>query len=131
METLFGFDPIDEIVAALQAVTYFDRNGNLQHWPADDKRDRQVVVQIKQQHPDLDLAAMIPKFSGHQLDVENTTKVVRMRARFQEWCDIEARNRASWRERRNGTKRPRGNGSSTGGAPLPADKWTKSGRVDF
>jgi hypothetical protein len=131
METLFGFDPIDEIVAALRTVTYVDHQGNLQRWPADDKRDRQLVVQIIQLHPALDLPEMVPKFAGYQLDVENTTKVVRLRARFQEWCDIEARKQAGWRERRNGTKRPRGNGSSTGGAPLPADKWTKSGRVDF
>jgi hypothetical protein len=134
MESLFGNDRIDRIVEMLQQV-HFVNNGRLVPWPADPVLDRQLVVNIMQRSPGLDLESLIPAFDGWNLDVDKQKKVVRARARFSKWCQIQDQRRGGHRAGPggpgHGTQRSRGVRQGPGGPPLAADRWGDSGRTRF
>lgn len=108
MDALFGEpDPIDAIVQQLH-----EQPG----WPADQTKDRQLVVLLQRQYPGLDLSDEITKWASWMLDHESTKKV-RPRARFATWC-----SKATTPRRGGGGHRP-GYSTSTRAGGAPSD-WT-------
>ena len=118
-ESLFGDDRVDVLVRALHKIP---------GWAPDHEADRQWAGLLLQQYPTLNLVELIPGYVGHEID-RTKRKKVNHRARFANWCSIEARGRRNGRAHRPAARaeRPGGGGSRSGGAPAAADVFTGSG----
>jgi hypothetical protein len=114
IESLFGDDRIDRIVALLHAQP---------GWPADLVKDRQLVALLVTQYPGINLADEIVKWRAWMLDHESRKKV-NHRARFTNWCSkASSRPRTVPGQRRSAAAGRGGGGSSSGGAPSPAGSF--------
>lgn len=64
-------------------------------WPADRKKDRELICMLMEQYPTIDLSDEITKWRAWMLSYESKRKV-NHRARFANWCSLAA-NRARGR----------------------------------
>lgn len=123
-DSLFGDDRIDQLVRRLQSLTWIQA-GQQRRWPADDAKDRALVVAMLAEHRGGDLARRLDAWAVW-MSAQNKMKEVNCRGRIKNWVCYAERygtRRPDPGGRGAGKTRPGGGGTVAGGAPSPAGAW--------